>query len=106
MTTTKTTTKTVKVVCGRCDGKGEIPAYRGVLGGICFACKGAGHRMQKNAQRISPRWVVSAVRREDGQRIDVCEWKAPNEVRALARARTQLAGGTGYYPESAEVRLA
>ena len=28
--------------CGRCGGKGELPCFRHVLGGICFRCWGCG----------------------------------------------------------------
>lgn len=28
--------------CGKCNGKGFLPEYRGIMGGKCFACKGTG----------------------------------------------------------------
>jgi DnaJ-class molecular chaperone len=35
--------------CPKCSGKGEIAAYRNVLGGLCFCCKGAGKVDKKPA---------------------------------------------------------
>ena len=28
------------IVCNRCGGRGELPQYRHVEGGICFKCRG------------------------------------------------------------------
>ena len=33
--------------CNRCDGKGILPHYGHISGGICFACKGSGKLSQQ-----------------------------------------------------------
>ncbi len=33
--------------CEKCDGKGEIAAFRGVMGGVCFKCNGTGKQANK-----------------------------------------------------------
>lgn len=33
--------------CVKCNGTGEIAAYRNVLGGVCFKCNGTGKQERK-----------------------------------------------------------
>lgn len=37
-----TTTITKKDACGKCGGTGNLPYYRHVASGVCFACNGKG----------------------------------------------------------------
>lgn len=37
--------------CPKCDGRGEIAAFRNVAGGLCFTCKGRG---QVKARKTAP----------------------------------------------------
>lgn len=50
-------TATKKIECGKCNGKGEIPAFRGIAGGICFACAGAGSRTVKASHKPGRKFV-------------------------------------------------
>src|SRR5271166_1934182 len=36
--------------CWKCGGKGRIPHYSYILGGVCFACGGAGYKLTKHGQ--------------------------------------------------------
>jgi hypothetical protein len=96
----------VKVTCGKCNGIGRIDVYSHVLGGVCFSCDGRGHREVKRVSKPSVRYLVSAVERDTGKRITPFALRARSEAQALRIARTTLAGGTGYFPESAEVTVA
>lgn len=40
----------VKCECAKCNGKGEIKAFSGIAGGICFSCNGKGYVMLKKAR--------------------------------------------------------
>lgn len=92
--------------CTRCEGKGEIPHYSNVLGGVCFKCGGSGTQEEKPSA-AGIRFTVSAVSKATGERVStICFLKAPNEIKALAKAKVQLAGGNGYIAETAEVRAA
>jgi hypothetical protein len=42
MTATPAQTMTVTGTCGRCDGRGKLPAFGHYVGGLCFACSGSG----------------------------------------------------------------
>jgi DnaJ-class molecular chaperone len=37
----------VKCECAKCNGKGEIRAFSGIAGGVCFDCNGRGYIMRK-----------------------------------------------------------
>lgn len=77
--------KTVKVVCGRCDGTKKIAGFRHVSNGDCFACNATGYVLITE---------VEAARREatpeitDYQRIR-CEW-IKNASQAQAESMTWL----------------
>lgn len=95
----------ITIDCPRCGGKGEIPAFRGILGGVCFACKGSGKKVCKTAPKPKLRWPISAIRKETGELIGpifcVCDVK--NAEKAKEKAIKQLRGGNGYIPESVVV---
>jgi DnaJ-class molecular chaperone len=33
--------KSIKTICDRCNGSGNIPKYRHIENGICFKCRGS-----------------------------------------------------------------
>jgi RecJ-like exonuclease len=64
----------VKVPCAKCDGVGVIPFYRGIKGGVCFACGGNGYRL-------------TTARKQAGDAAKKAAKKAEREARqAVARA--------------------
>jgi hypothetical protein len=89
--------------CTRCCGKGRLPFN--VLAGVCFKCGGTGLQSAKPAKRM-PKFSVSAISKETGSRALTFYVSAPNEQKALQKAKVTLAGGNGYLPETAEVRAA
>lgn len=40
----------VKCECAKCNGRGEIKAFSGIAGGVCFTCNGKGYVMLKQAR--------------------------------------------------------
>lgn len=38
------------VTCWKCDGKGHIPGFERIVGGVCFSCNGAGVRKARRAR--------------------------------------------------------
>lgn len=94
-----------KVECAKCAGKGEIRAYIGIAGGICFACNGKGHIIQKTAPTKTAKFAVSAVHRETGEVVNnICHIRAKNESEAIKKATAQIARGTGYVPNTITVK--
>jgi hypothetical protein len=87
--------------CNRCSGTGEIRAFGHVMGGVCFKCGGKGTQTSRPA-KPQPKFGVTAILKDTGQRISVFFLTAPNAEKALIRARVQLAR-SAYLPESAEV---
>lgn len=81
--------------CQRCEGKGEIPAFGHVLGGVCFKCKGSGKQYYKPSQSVQ--WVVwLPVVGETQVTNSHFPWlgygvKAPNSQKALIAAAKQYA---------------
>lgn len=43
--------------CGKCGGTGDIPAYRGIAGGVCFLCGGTGKRKVSASHQPSRKFV-------------------------------------------------
>lgn len=35
--------------CSKCGGAGEIQAFKGIMGGVCFKCNGSGKQSRKPA---------------------------------------------------------
>ena len=87
--------------CSRCDGKGRIDHHNNVLGGVCFKCGGSGQQ-KSNPIKQHP-FQVFATERDTGAQIPVFTIGARDESTALKKAKTVLARGTGYIPESARV---
>lgn len=76
--------------CTRCDGKGWIPGYGHVLGGVCFKCGGTGWQKRKPAAPTR-RWTVLATRTTDHHPdVVVCFIRAKSERLALEKASAQL----------------
>lgn len=48
-----------KYECPKCSGKGHISAYANIAGGVCFACKGKGFKVQKSAPKVSQTYSFS-----------------------------------------------
>ncbi len=46
----------MKYDCPKCNGTGDLPHHRNVLGGVCFQCKGTGRAARKPA-KPSTRWA-------------------------------------------------
>lgn len=74
------------VSCGRCSGKGVLPWYGHVQGGVCFSCggaKGREHAVQKLAERARKR------RREAERRVEKArELRYSRTFRARAALRS------------------
>lgn len=94
---------TYKVECAKCGGRGEIKAFSGIAGGICFCCNGKGHVELKNAPKRSVKFQISAIAKDTGDRELVCWIKAKNESDAIRMAVAQLSRGNLYNPESAQI---
>ena len=78
-----------------------------MLGGVCFACKGSGFRVQKS-QPAAPavRFAVSACSLRTGERVSPVFWLlAKSERQALTKARAQIAKGNGYDPATVSVSM-
>jgi len=89
--------------CPRCAGKGQIPGYGHVLGGVCFKCGGSG-KVPFRAVSTKPKWAVSAVLRETGERVSpVFHVRASNEEQALKEALRILSRGENYIPETTRI---
>lgn len=43
----------IKVECAKCGGKGHIPHYSNIAGGVCFSCQGRGYNLQKSEPKRS-----------------------------------------------------
>lgn len=94
---------TFKVECAKCGGRGEIKAFSGIAGGICFCCNGKGHVELKNAPKRSVKFQISAVAKDTGDRELVCWINAKSEEEATKKAILQLSRGNLYIPETASV---
>lgn len=92
-----------KVECAKCGGRGEIKAFSGIAGGICFCCNGKGHVELKNKPNRSAKFVISAIAKDNGERETVFTVKAKNEAEALRKAVIQLSSGNAYFIESASI---
>ncbi len=77
--------RTVKVICGRCDGTKQIAGFRHVSNGDCFACNATGYVLiteRENArreathditesQRIRAEWISNATLTQ----VESLSWK-------------------------------
>lgn len=94
-----------RVECAKCAGRGEIKAFSGIAGGICFCCNGKGYVELKNPPKRSKKWIVSAVEKSSGEVVEqICTINAKSEAEAIKKAQIQLSRGNGYDPMSAQVK--
>lgn len=42
--------------CGRCQGRGRLEAFSGVLGGVCFGCGGSGEQLTREGKAARKRY--------------------------------------------------
>ncbi|WP_235445366.1 DUF3489 domain-containing protein [Gulbenkiania mobilis] len=75
--------------CTRCEGKGRLPHYANVLGGVCFKCGGTGRQKTRPAAP-SRRWSVNAIRTTDHHDCVVFHVRAKTEREALNKASAAL----------------
>jgi hypothetical protein len=96
-----------RVTCPRCGGSGRLAQHSAVLGGVCFACKGSGFRVQKSRPAApAVRFAVSACSLRTGERVSPVFWLlAKSERQALTKARAQIAKGNGYDPATVSVSM-
>lgn len=92
-----------KAECAKCNGKGEIKAFSGIAGGICFCCNGKGFVELKNAPNRSKSFAITAICKENGDREVVFHIKAKSEMDAVKKAVIQLSRGNAYIPETADI---
>ena len=94
---------TYQVECAKCGGKGDIKAFSGIAGGICFCCNGKGYVILKSKPNRKVKFAISAICKENGIREVVCHISAKNEAEAVKMAVMQLSRGNSYIPESVSV---
>jgi len=59
-------------ICWHCQGTGELPHFRHIADGVCFACKGRGWQYSPNAAKASkPYSQRKTWRKVNGQLISV-----------------------------------
>ena len=76
--------------CVRCGGKGRLPSFSNVLGGVCFKCGGSGRQATKPAAR-GVKWAVMGTVRETGHRVRLYNETAKTSADAISRARAAYA---------------
>lgn len=91
--------------CPKCNGSGYLSCYSGIAGGVCFSCSGNGYKVGK-APVPGIRFLVTAIYKSTGDRLNVCYINAKSAEQAAEKAIAQLARGNGYIPESAQVVVA
>lgn len=77
------TRKTKTIECGKCNGLGEIAAYSGIAGGICFACGGTGKKTVSANHQPSIKFTCVYAG------VDLFTIKARSESQALMIAITK-----------------
>ncbi len=91
--------------CTRCEGKGHLPHYANVLGGVCFKCGGTGQQKTRPAAP-SRRWSVNAIRTTDHHDCVVFHVRAKMEQEAIEKALKQMAGAREPIYDPATIRVA
>jgi hypothetical protein len=85
--------------CERCGGRGIMPEYRGIDGGICYECNGAkGHTWTVAEER---KLAKDRARREAGRRNKEAKRIALHDAR-LAEAVAAFPALAGWHDEMAE----
>jgi phage gpG-like protein len=77
--------------CTRCNGKGNIPAYAHVLGGICLKCGGRG--TQARRPNRAETWAIVGAD-GNGAAFHAYNIKAATADKAIERARQFWAGAS------------
>lgn len=88
--------------CPKCNGSGYLSCYAGIAGGVCFSCSGNGLKVGKPPVP-GIRFLVTAIDKDTGDRLNVFYIKAKNAEQATEKAIAQLSRGNGYIPDSAQV---
>lgn len=73
--------------CGKCNGKGFLPEYRGIMQGQCFACKGTGEYKDNGNKK----YQIGAIEKASGDFLGLFWIKAKNEAEALKKGIERLA---------------
>mgnify|MGYP000870851073 FL=1 len=84
--------------CARCNGKGRLPIFSNVLGGVCFKCKGSGKQASKPG-KTSVKWAVLGIERMTGERVRLYNVKAANEKAAIEKARDIYSGASAAFKD-------
>lgn len=72
-----------KIPCVRCDGTGEIPAFRHVKSGVCFRCWGTGHDLRAERQALE---ACLKAARVEYRKLSLSLKSAKGEQRTMAAA--------------------
>jgi hypothetical protein len=84
--------------CEKCEGKGEIAAFRGVMGGVCFKCNGTGEQAKKPAaksQRYSciyngqPLFTKRAKTEAQALKLAIQHWVMNREAPAMMAVESE-----------------
>ena len=85
-----------KVKCEKCGGRGEIPIYRGIAGGVCFSCCGKGYKMQKSKPHKKALVDYSRLPVEQWPSMKVKDWT--DEMKEIYNAKVHAeAQANGHY---------
>ena len=79
--------------CSRCNGKGRLPCYSNVIGGVCFKCHGSG-KQESKPSAPSIKWGVLGIDRNTGERARLYNVSAKTEKAAIEKARNTFAGAS------------
>ncbi len=98
--TGRTTLDKATYPCSRCEGKGRLPCFSNVLGGVCFKCSGTGRQESKPAPRAIA-WGVFGVDRFTGLRSELPLYnvRAKTATEAIAKARVTFAGASAAFKD-------
>lgn len=81
--------------CAKCGGKGEIPMYKGIAGGVCFDCKGTGQIARKT---MPDRRAKAKAKREQ----DKLTKRQEREARAIMQNDADDKAIRAYLPKATE----
>lgn len=82
--------------CPRCEGKGEISAFKNVLGGVCFKCHGAG-KVKASAYKKGFKFAVFMLNRETGKMDRGYNVTAQNSAQAIKKATVTFSSASSAY---------
>lgn len=84
--------------CSRCNGKGRIPCFNNVLGGVCFKCKGTGAQASKPS-KPSIKWGVMGEDRNTGMRARLYNVNSPSAQGAINKARNMFENASAAFKD-------